>query len=450
MKTLRNGFNLITPYRALVLGYAIVTLIGAILLSLPVSSAQDRHQPLVDSFFVATSGISTTGLTPVDIGSYYNLFGQVVLLCIFQIGGVGYMTFVVFLTYLVGVRLPLTTRLLARESLPGPNLRILEKFFFVVVAFTFIFEASGAAVLTHFWSKEFPSGRALYLGVFHSVSAFCTAGFSLFPDNLAGYRDSIVVNLTIIVVSIVGGIGFFVLYDLGRFLAKVIKHERPRRLSVHSKVSVLVTVAVMLTGTVIVLAAEKWPDNIHLPGKLMISAFQSVSASTTDGFNTIDIGAMAPMSLTFLMLLMFVGASPGGTGGGIKTTTFGVIISFLWSQLKGRDSHINIFKREVPAGTVHKAFAILSWFGIIVLVDMIILSATEKASYLQILFEVISALGNTGLSTGITASLTATGKIILIITMFIGRIGPLTAGYFLVGRQKPLLYEYATEDVFVG
>jgi trk system potassium uptake protein TrkH len=405
---------------------------------------------LVDSLFVATSGISTTGLTPVDIGSYYNLFGQVVLFCIFQIGGVGYMTFVVFLTYLVGVRLPLTTRLLAKESLPGPNLRMLEKFFLVVVAFTFLFEAGGAAILTYFWSKEFPFGRALYLGIFHSVSAFCTAGFGLFPDNLAGYRDSVLVNLTIIVVSIIGGIGFFVLYDLCRFLIKVIKRQCPRRLSVHSKLAVIVTAAVMLTGTFIVLVAEKWPDNLGLPGKLMISAFQSVSASTTDGFNTIDIGAMAPMGLTFLMLLIFVGASPGGTGGGIKTTTLGVIVCFLWSQLKGRDSHVNIFEREVPASTVHKAFAILSWFGIIVLVDMIILSTTEKASYLQILFEVISALGNTGLSTGITAGLTTTGKIVLIITMFIGRIGPLTAGYFLVGRQKPLLYEYATEDIFVG
>jgi trk system potassium uptake protein TrkH len=450
MKNLRNGFNFVTPYQVLVLGYAIVTLIGATLLCLPISSAQGRHQSFVDSLFVATSGISTTGLSPVDIGSYYNLFGQVVLLCIFQIGGVGYMTFIMFLTYLLGIRLPITTKFVARESLPGSNLRILEKFFLIVVVFTFIFEAGGAVILTHFWSKEFPFGRALYLGIFHSVSAFCTAGFSVFPDNLAGYRDSIVVNLTIIVVSIAGGIGFFVLYDVCRVLAKVIKQQHPRRLSVHTKLAVIVTAAVMLTGTVVVFAAEKWPDNFRLPGKLMISAFQSVSASTTDGFNTIDIGAMAPMSLTFLMLLVFVGASPGGTGGGIKTTTLGVIISFLWSQLKGRDLHVNIFKREIPAGTVHKAFAILSWFGIIVLVDMIILSAIEKASYLQILFEAVSALGNTGLSTGITASLTTTGKIALIITMFIGRIGPLTAGYFLVGRQKPLFYEYATEDVFVG
>ncbi len=450
MQTLHNGFNFVTPYRVLVLGYAVVTLIGAILLCLPFSSAQGRHQSFVDSLFVATSGISTTGLAPVDIGSCYNRFGQIVLLCIFQIGGVGYMTFIAFLAYLLGIRLPITAKFVAKESLPGSNLRILEKFFLIVVVFTFIFEAGGAAILTRFWSNEFPFEKALYLGIFHSVSAFCTAGFSLFPNNLAGYRDSAVVNLTIIIVSIAGGIGFFVLYDLCRFLAKVIKRQHPHRLSVHSKLAIITTACVMLTGAFLVLLAEKWPDNIQLPRRIMISAFQSVSASTTDGYNTIDIGAMTPMSLTLLMLLMFVGASPGGTGGGIKTTTLGVIISSLWSQLKGRGSHINIFRREVPADTVYKAFGILSWFGIIVLADMIILSATEKSSYLQILFETTSALGNTGLSTGITASLTTTGKIMLIITMFIGRIGPLAAGYFLVGRPKPLLYQYATEDVFVG
>jgi len=450
MKPLRNGLRVVTPYQILVLGYALITLLGAALLSLPISSAQGRHQPFIDSLFVATSGISTTGLTPVDIGSYYNLFGQIVLLCIFQIGGVGYMTFVVFLIYALGVRIPLITRFVAKESLSGSDLRMLEKFFLVVVAFTFIFEAGGAAILTHFWSGQYPFAKALYLGVFHSVSAFCTAGFSVFPDGLAGYRDSVVVNLTIIVVSIIGGIGFFVLYDLCRFLIKRIKRERPCKLSLHTKITVVVSVAVMLAGTLIVLVAEKWPDNLRLPGKLMISAFQAISASTTDGFNTIDIGAMTPISLTFLILLMFVGASPGGTGGGIKTSTFGLVLCFLRSQLKGRDSHVNIFKREVPYSTVHKALGIVTWFGIIALVDMVILSATEKASYLQILFEAISALGNTGLSTGITASLTTTGKIVLIITMFIGRIGPLTAGYFLVGRQRPLLYQYATEDVFVG
>ena len=360
------------------------------------------------------------------------------------------MTFVVFLIYVLGVKLPLMTRLIAKESLSGSDLKMLEKFFLVVLGFTFIFEFLGAVILTYTWSKEFTFSRAMYLGIFHSVSAFCTAGFSIFSNSLAGYRDNTVINLTIIAVSIAGGIGFFVLYDLCRFMVTVIKRKYPRRLSVHSKIVIITTAAVMLTGTVIILAAEKWPVNLRLPGKIMASAFQSVSASTTDGFNTIDIGAMAPISLTILMFLIFVGASPGGTGGGIKTSTFGLIICFIWSQLKGRDSQINIFKREIPAQTVYKAFGIVFWFGIIVLIDMIIMSVTEKGSYLKILFEVFSALGNTGLSTGITSSLSAAGKIVLIITMFIGRIGPLMTGYFLIGRQKPLLYSYATEDVFVG
>jgi trk system potassium uptake protein TrkH len=450
MNQLRNGLRVLTPYRVLVLGYALIVFLGAILLSLPVSSAKNQHQPFIDSLFVATSGISTTGLTPVNIGSYYTLFGQIVLLCIFQIGGVGYMTFVVFLTYVLRIQLPLTTRFVARESLAGSDLRMLEKFFFIVVGFTFIFEAAGAAVLTLFWSKEFPFAKALYLGIFHSVSVFCTAGFSVFSSGLTHYRDSIVVNLTIIIMSIVGGIGFFVLYDLCRFLAKVIKNERPRRLSVHAKITVIVTSAVMLAGTLIVLGAEKWPDNLRLSGRIMASVFQAVSASTTDGFNTIDIGAMTPICLTFLMLLMFVGASPGGTGGGIKTSTLGVVLCFLWSQLKGAENRVNVFKREIPSSTVHKALGILTWFGIVAAVDMVILSATENASYLQIFFEAVSALGNTGLSTGITANLSTAGKIVLTITMFIGRVGPLTAGYFLVGRQEPLLYQYPAEDVLVG
>jgi trk system potassium uptake protein TrkH len=450
MKFFLKSLRIITPYQILVSGYALITLLGAFLLSLPISSAQGQHQPFIDSLFVAASGISTTGLTPVDIGSFYSKFGQIVLLCIFQIGGIGYMTFFVFLIYVLGIRPPLMTRLVAKESLSGSNLRMLEKFFLVVVGFTFIFEFFGAVILAHCWSKEFTLTRAVYLGIFHSVSAFCTAGFGVFSNSLVGYRDNFLVNLTIIVLSIAGGIGFFVLYDLCRFMTAIFKRKYPRRLSVHSKIVIITTAVVMLTGTILILAAEKWPNDIRLTSRITASAFQAVSASTTDGFNTIDIGAMAPISLTFLMFLMFVGASPGGTGGGVKTTTFGIIICFIWSQLKGKESQINIFKREIPSETVYKAFGILCWFGIIVLLDIIIMSTTEKGSYLQILFEAVSALGNTGLSTGITSSLSDTGKIILIITMFIGRIGPLMAGYFLIGRQKPLLYRYATEDVFVG
>ena len=450
MRPLRNGFNVITPFQLLLLGYVLVTVIGAILLSLPISSRDGHHQRFIDSLFVATSGISTTGLTPVDIGSYYNLFGQIVLLCIFQIGGIGYMAFTVFLVYILGIELPLTARIVAKESLAGSDLRMLERFFVIVLVFTFFFELIGAAVLTMFWAREYPLAKAIYLGVFHSISAFCTAGFSVFPDSMMRYRDSYVVNLAIIVVSIVGGIGFFVLYDLCEYVRKAVHKVRPRRISSHSKLVLIVTAVVMLVATLIVLFAEKRPEGTTWRQQLMTAGFQAVSASTTDGFNTLDIGSMSMTSLVVFMVLMFIGASPGSTGGGIKTTTAGLIAAFLLAQLNGRETHVSIFKRQVPIGTIFKAFGVLGWFVIIALVDGIILSMTEHGSFLQILFEEISALGNTGLSTGITSQLTSTGKLVLIVTMFIGRVGPLTAGLSLIGRQKRVLYEYATEDVFVG
>jgi trk system potassium uptake protein TrkH len=450
MRHLRNGFSKITSSQLLVGGYILVTLAGAIILSLPISSRDGYHQSFIDSLFVATSGISTTGLTPVSIGSHYNLFGQIVLLCIFQIGGIGYMTIVVFLVYILGIKLPLTARVTAKESLVGSNLRMLEKFFIIVLVFTFLFELIGAVVLTVFWSKEFPLEKAIYLGVFHSISAFCTAGFSVFPDSMMKYRDSVVVNFTIIIISVVGGLGFFVLYDLCVYIRKVVRKQYPLRMSSHSKLALTVTVFVMLCATAIILLAEKWPKGMTWRQRLMTAGFQSVSASTTDGFSTIDIGLMSMTSLLILMALMFIGASPGSTGGGIKTTTAGLIVAFLLVQLKGKETHVNVFERQIPVETICRAFGVLGWFIIIALVDGIVLSITEHSSFLRFFFEAISALGNTGLSTGITSQLSFAGKIMLIITMFIGRIGPLTAGLFLVGRQKRVLYEYATEDVFVG
>jgi trk system potassium uptake protein TrkH len=449
MKSLRNLFKGISPYQILVFGYALITMTGAILLSLPISSANGKGQHFLDSLFVAVSGISTTGLAVVDIGSYYSTFGQIVLLCIFQIGGVGYMTFIVFFASIFAIRLPHTAATVAKESLSGSNHGTLGRFFAATLVYTIIFELAGAIILTLFWSEKFPIVKAAYLGVFHSISAFCTAGFGLFPDSLMKYKTNIIVNLTIMIVSIAGGIGFIVLHDIYVYAIKRIKNEYPRRLSIHTRIALITTFVVMLAGTIIVLTTEKWSQTEKLSDRIMVSAFQSVSASTTDGFNTIDIGAMNPTSQTALMALMFIGASPGSTGGGIKTTTLGLILIFLWAQLKGR-STINVLRREISVSSVYRAFGVFAWFVIVVVADMIILAATEKASYLQVLFETVSALGNTGLSTGITASLSSIGKIVLIVTMFIGRVGPLTLGFALAGRQKPLPYSYAREDIFIG
>jgi len=450
MGRLYKHFSIITTHQLLVLGYLLVTLAGAVLLSLPISSAQGQHQRFIDALFVAVSGISTTGLSVVDVGSYYNTFGQVVLLCIFQIGGVGYMTFIVFLMSVLGMRLSLVTASVAKESLSGPDYRMLGRFFVVVVIFTSVFELAGAAILTLYWAREFPLAKAAYLGIFHSISAFCTAGFSLFPDSLMKYKNSAIVNSTIMVVSLAGGVGYIVLHDLYIYLSKKLKGTYPRRLLAHTKIVLTVSAAIMLMGTAILLTAEKWPPATPFRERVMVSAFQAVSASTTDGFNTIDIAGMSATSLTFIVILMFVGASPGGTGGGVKTSTLGLILTFIWLQLRHIEANANMFKREIPVSTVHKAFGVVLWFALIAAAGVLVLSATEKASYLQVLFETISALGNTGLSTGITPNLSNIGKITLTIIMFLGRIGPVAAGFSLVGERKPVLYEYATEDIFVG
>ncbi|MCE5339854.1 MAG: hypothetical protein LLF92_01825 [Planctomycetaceae bacterium] len=450
MNTVKNWFKNLTVFQILVSGYALITIIGAILLSLPIASTSGEHQPFLDALFISASGISTSGLTTVDIGSYYSKFGQIVLLCIFQIGGIGYMTFIISLAYMLKMRLPIIAKAVAQESISGPDFRTLGRFFISVLAFTFFFELAGAIALAMLWKKDFPTSHAIYLGIFHSISAFCTAGFGLFSDSLMKYKSSITMNITIDILSIIGGIGFIVLYDFCSYISKMVKHQRPRRLSIHSKLIIIVSTLIMLLGTIIILFAEEWPSDMSFKEKLMLSSFQSISASTTDGFNSVDVSAMNPRSLTYIMFLMFVGASPGSTGGGIKTSTLGLIIVFLWSHLRNTKTDISIFERRIVPELIYRAFSVFSWFILIITADVIILSATEKTSYLHTLFEIVSALGNTGLSMGITSGLSPVGKVILTITMFIGRIGPLAAGFFLIGRQRPVLYEYPAETVFVG
>ena len=438
----------LTPIQVLVGGYILVVLTGTILLSLPIASSKGIHQPLVDALFVAVSGISTTGLTPVDIGSFYSLFGQIVLLIIFQIGGISYTTFFIFIMYTLGLRLNLVPKIVVKESMAGTTIGDIFKFFRRVAIFTFLFEFAGAVILALYWLNEFSISRSIYLGIYHSIAAFCTAGFGLFPDNLVSYQKNIGINWTINIVSLAGGIGFFVLYDLYTLCKKTIKREYPRRLSVHSKLAIIVTIVVILIGTLIVFSSEKWSSSLSLRDKLLGSSFQAISASTTDGFNTIDIGAMSPTSLFMLILLMFIGASPGSTGGGIKTTTLGVILLSIWAHLNKKD--VNIFRRRISADTINSAFAIFSWFCIIMVIDVLILTFTENAPFLQIFFEIVSALGNTGLSTGITSKLSDIAKVMLTITMFVGRVGPLAIGFSLIGKPKPLLFRYAEEEVFVG
>lgn len=433
----------------LVAGYLLVILAVAILLSLPISSATQKGQPFIDSLFVATSGISTTGLTPVDIGSYYSLFGQLVLLADIQIGGLGYMAFVILFAYLIHKKLSIRSHLIASESVSGATPAYNFKFFGMVALFTFVIELIGGIILGFQWLENFPPAKAFYFGFFHSINAFCTAGFGLMPDSFISYNKNVVINLTIILVSLVGGIGFYVLNEICTITVKSKKREMPVKLSTHTKLAVATTLALVVIGAVIFLVAEKWDAASPLQNRIMTSVFQAVTAQTTDGYNTVDISKISSTSLFMLIVLMFIGASPGSTGGGIKTTTFGTICLSLKAYIFG-EKDVNFGYRKMAEDTIRKSFMIFFLFVGVCLIDMLVLTLVEKFDFHQILFETVSALGNVGLSTGITPSLSYISKIFIIITMFVGRVGALTVALALVGKKGHKRYSYPEEIVFVG
>jgi len=449
MKIFPKFWQNFTPIQSLVIGFALIILTGTILLTLPIASSNGISQPFIDALFVGTSGISTTGLTPVDIGKFYTLFGQLVVLALVQIGGLGYMVFILFIAYIIGHKPSLYTRVAFHESLAGISLGDMKRMTRSVIFFTFFFEFIGTVIYSLHWIKQFPIEHAIYLGVFHSISGFCTAGFGLFSDNMMSIRDNTALCINTNIICLAGAIGFFVLYDLYNSIRKTIKGKRPLNLSLHSKLAIVVTAAVIVVGCIIVYLSEKWPSSLSIGQKLLISSFQPISASTTTGYNSIDIGAMQSSSLFILICLMFIGASPGGTGGGIKTTTFGILIITLKTLLKG-DKDVTFYKRRVPSEVVNKAFEIGLIAIMLVIVDLVIMTFTEKATFLQIFFEIVSGFGNVGLSTGITPNLTNVGKLVIIVTMFIGRVGPLAIGFSMIGKPRKSAYRYQQEAVFVG
>jgi trk system potassium uptake protein TrkH len=440
----------ITPAQSLLLGFVVLIVAGALLLSLPLASRQGSFQPFVDALFTAASAVTTTGLTVVDTGSYYSLFGQIIILILVQVGGLGYMAFFAFITLLVGRKLTPAAGITLQESLAGLSGAQLREFVVAVFLYTLFFEAIGTVALTAYWMQSFPVARAFYLAVFHSVSAFCTAGFSLFPDSFIAHRHSSLVNLTIAVVTLAGATGFFVLRELSHSVTEVGERLWLRRLSVHTKLALAVSLALIVAGSGLLMISE--------PGSLMGAAssdrlktatFQALSASTTTGFNSVDIGSMSATGLFGIIVLMFVGGSPGGTAGGIKTTTLGAVLLAASCILRG-NKDTTVFGRRLPEDTVRRALAIGVLAASIVVFDTLLLTATEKHLFLPLLFEVVAALGTVGLSTGITPDLSTAGRITIIITMMIGRLGPLAVGFALFGRPKSVPFRYAQGRVFIG
>ena len=443
-------YSTVTPHRFLLLGFIFIIFTGAFLLSLPIASTSGNSQSFIDALFVATSAISTTGLTVVDLGSFYSLFGQVVILVLVQIGGLGYMIFIVMIVLQLGGKLSLGGKLVLEESMSSPPYEEVSRFSRAIIFITLIFEFLGAVVLSLYWMREFPVKHAIYLGIFHSVSAFCTAGFSLFPDNLSAYRDSIAINVIIGILCIGGSVGFFVLNDVYKFFfGKAREDETPKRLLVHTKLVLIMLPALIIIGTLLMYISE-W--NTPLPSfkdRFLTSTFQAITASTTTGFNTLDTGMVKTLGLAAMIMLMYIGASPGGTGGGVKTTTFGLLISSIISVISMKDELI-LFNRSISPRTKDKAFAICTIAVLLISLDVLILSVTEKASFMEIAFETVSAFGTVGLSTGITPTLSLTGKIVLVVTMLIGRVGPLAIGFSIRGKCKLVPIKYPEGGILVG
>jgi trk system potassium uptake protein TrkH len=436
----------LTPFQSLTLGFVILIFVGTILLTLPIATASHKPNSFINALFTATSAVSTTGLVVVDTGSFYSLFGQIIILILFQIGGLGYMILIVLIAYLVGKKLSIRDKMTFRESIAGISYSDIKQFTKVILLFTIFFELIGAILLSIIWAQEFSLPYAIYAGVFHSISAFCTAGFSIFANSFVPYYHNLAINIIISVISVAGGLGFFVLNDIRNLVHR--KLSEPR-LSVHSKLALTMTVILIVVGFLVIFFTDKRFSLFPLKDRILTACFQIVSAASTTGFNSIDIALMSLPSLFTIIILMFIGSSPGGTGGGIKTTTFGLIICFVSGLLKGK-TDVNLYEHTIPLENIKRALAIFVIALLWIMVAVLILTITEHSSLLNILFEVTSGFGTVGLSTGLTPYLSLIGKIVISVTMLFGRIGPLAIGYALVGKIKPARYKSVEGSVFIG
>lgn len=437
----------LNPHQWMLIGFGIIIFIGAILLSLPVASSSGESIGFLDAFFMSTSAVCVTGLVVVDTGTALSLFGQIVIMILIQIGGLGFMTFGVLIALVLGKKLGLKHRLLIQESTKASTIQGLVKLSLSIFFIAFLFELAAAVILTFRWSGEMGFLKALYYAVFHSISAFNNAGFALWSDSLSGFAGDPIINIVITILFIVGGIGFTVIMD-------VYQKRKWKALSLHSKMVLLASAILSLTGFVVIFTLESLNpafNTLTLGERLWASYFQGVTPRTA-GFNTIDIAGMMAASQFFIIFLMFIGASSGSTGGGIKTNTFIVLILATYSTIRGR-SEVHVFNRKIANEIILRALAvIIASLGILLSVAFL-LTITEHAlqrDFLEILFEATSAFGTVGLSMGLTPELSPLGKIIIILTMFVGRLGPLTLAFALAQRRRTTNIGYAEEKVLIG
>lgn len=432
----------LTPPQVLALGFALVILLGTVLLKLPISTKVEISW--MDAFFTAASATTVTGLSVINIGTTLSVFGECVMIVMMQIGGLGLMTFAIFVLILLGKKIGLKERLIVQESFNQTSIGGVIRLVKILFIFTIAVELAGTIILSLKWIPVYGAVRGVFYSLFHSVSAFNNAGFSLFSDNLMGYSHDGLVNLVITLLIITGGLGFTVLVDLAN-------KRNFKNLKLHSKIMLIGTFVLNVTAILFLFLLEYSNEatigSMPLGEKLWVSYFQGISPRTA-GFNTIDIGGMTDGSLLLIMLLMFIGAGSASTGSGIKVTTFIVIVWSVFAYIRGRKEPV-MFERTIHQTVVFKSLAVTMTGLFFVFLTAFLLTVTEDASLSMILFESFSAFGTVGLSMGLTPDLSNAGRFLIIILMFIGRIGPLTLA-FSFARTRTAKIRYPEEDIFIG
>ena len=438
------------PARVLLGSFFIIIIVGALFLYLPRAAKPGIQISFLDALFTSTSATCVTGLSSVDIGTSFNLFGQIIILLLIQIGGLGLMTYASFFALILGQNISLREKVLMRDVLDTQSMDIIGRLLISTVLFTLVMETFGALLIfIGLAGSGLSFGERIYSGIFHSVAAFCNAGFSIYSDNLMGFQQNYLVVGTIGWLIIFGGLGFPVILNI-LSLRLFSRQSAVKMLSVQTRLVLGISLSLILGGMLFILIVENHNTLLGLtwPEKILNAFFQSVTPRTA-GFNTVDISQLTIPTAYFTILLMFIGASPGSTGGGIKTTTLAVLFAGIWSVMRGRN-RMELFKKDIPFTVLNRAIVILIFSFLFIFLCVQLLTFFEDSSFLDLLFEAISAFGTVGLSRGVTPLLSAGGKIVIILLMFFGRLGALTISLAITRPKETYHYTYPSENVMVG
>ncbi|WP_461205561.1 TrkH family potassium uptake protein [Clostridium sp. DL1XJH146] len=436
----------LTPVQILALGFAIVILIGVFFLGLPISSRDGTRTSLIDCIFTATSAVCVTGLVTLNTAEHWSYFGKTIILILIQIGGLGFMSFATLLALIAGRKISFKQRLVMQEAMNSFSLQGLVKLSKYILLFTFATEGAGAIFLSTRFIPKYGVTTGIYFSVFHSISAFCNAGFDLTGNSLVPFADNAVVIITISALVIVGGLGFAV-------WAEIWNYKGFKKLSLHAKLVITMTSVLLIGGWILMFLFEfKNPATLGSMGfkdKIINSLFASVTTRTA-GFNSISTAAMTTAGKFLTIMLMFIGGSPGSTAGGVKTTTVGLLIMTVVSVIRNKEDTV-IFNRTIKKEVIYKTLAIVFIALAVIMLDVLILSVTEKGmSFEYVVYETFSAFGTVGLSLGLTPNLSFIGKLIVAITMYIGRVGPLTLMLALSSKGKGISIKYPEGKILVG